>query len=132
MAFLYKQAGDLIFTAKKRPGSVRSICLADSVKNKPATLALVAQVIKHEEMLEKCARAAAILQDAKGFSKHMVLACLYDFLFGKGVKGGGRLKRLLVDRKETCMNFLQKIAVKKGTVLRRVECPTLLSRALQD
>ncbi|KAJ3050184.1 putative 28S rRNA (cytosine-C(5))-methyltransferase [Rhizophlyctis rosea] len=110
---LYKKAGDILEKLEAQKGTVRSLCLADDVKDKKRTYALVCETLKYKEVLAAIIKTSDLLKHEKKIPPSVATVLTYDLLFGKGISGGGTFKPLIQKHKTRLQAELAKIKVKR-------------------
>eukprot|EP00742_Colponemidia_sp_Colp-10_P006396 GILJ01006854.1.p1 GENE.GILJ01006854.1~~GILJ01006854.1.p1 ORF type:complete len:467 (+),score=80.83 GILJ01006854.1:94-1494(+) len=101
MSKVYFDAADVINGLVQRKGGLKTLCFGGDIAQKKKVYALVCETMKKKEILDQ------VLEDVKLFereselsNKHLVLVMLFDMLFGKGIHGGGVIKKTLQKYKE--------------------------------
>lgn len=93
---------------------LKSLALASNVKNKSKTFAVVCETLKYRDALDEVMRGAHIEPDKLARSAGLLYVMLYDHLFGKGIKGGGAVKRAIRENDVALRKSLTKLMQEKG------------------
>ena len=93
----YKQAAGVLKGVLKKKGSIKTLALASDIRNKRFVSALVTETLKHksalDSVLERSGLQATLGKQVR--DPFLLYLLLFDFLFGKGIQGGGQVKRTL-------------------------------------
>eukprot|EP00500_Bicosoecida_sp_ms1_P011899 CAMPEP_0203832884 /NCGR_PEP_ID=MMETSP0115-20131106/71834_1 /ASSEMBLY_ACC=CAM_ASM_000227 /TAXON_ID=33651 /ORGANISM="Bicosoecid sp, Strain ms1" /LENGTH=102 /DNA_ID=CAMNT_0050741953 /DNA_START=51 /DNA_END=356 /DNA_ORIENTATION=- len=93
----YVEAGRALSQVLSRTAGLKTATLGDGVKGKRTTYALVCETLKYLHVIRDICKAVPSLVKNKTVGKRpaMLYVMLYDHLFGKGIKGGGAVKRVI-------------------------------------
>ncbi|XP_071944142.1 28S rRNA (cytosine-C(5))-methyltransferase-like [Antedon mediterranea] len=109
---LYKQAATIIESAKKQKRSVKSLLYACQTKNFRQLYALVNETLKYSLIIDDILKSTKLLQLEKSLSESFAQVCLYDLLFGKGLRGNGKDIKAVLRYKTTLRAALARLKVK--------------------
>ena len=125
MSKLYFDAAQVLapcLTAHPRSGasSLKSRTFSDSIANKKSTHLLVCETLKHRKLLDVImeeAKLGRIFNSTK--NKALLYVLLYELLIGKNktIKGGGSLKRILLEHESKLRITLDRILKKSPEFL---------------
>mmetsp|Transcript_30914 Transcript_30914/g.49600 ORF Transcript_30914/g.49600 Transcript_30914/m.49600 type:complete len:471 (-) Transcript_30914:1431-2843(-) len=93
---------------------LKSLALAENVKNKSKTFAVVCETLKFKQTIDNVLSRAKINPNKIARSLGLMYVMLYDHLFGKGIRGGGAVKRSIVGYDEQLRTALGLLMKEKG------------------
>ncbi|NWR92791.1 NSUN5 methyltransferase, partial [Furnarius figulus] len=91
---LYSAAAAVLAGLERGQGGVKSLVYNSGFPHVRQLYALVSETLRYSPVLEKLLDGAALLQAEKKLQPHLAKVLVYDLLFGKGLKCGGRWKAL--------------------------------------
>ncbi|GBG27581.1 25S rRNA cytosine-C5-methyltransferase rcm1 [Hondaea fermentalgiana] len=103
--------------ARKQPVAkvgLKALALGNNIKNKTKTYAVVCETLKYRDTLDAVLRGAKLAPSQLARSTGLLYVMLYDHLFGKGIKGGGAVKRAIIEQDKALRTSLAEIMREKG------------------
>ncbi|NXN30220.1 NSUN5 methyltransferase, partial [Nycticryphes semicollaris] len=91
---LYSAAAAVLEGLERGDGGIKSLVYNSRFPHVRQLYALVSETVRYSPVLEKLLAGAALLQAEKKLPPQLAKVLVYDLLFGKGVKCGGRWKAL--------------------------------------
>ncbi|NXK28882.1 NSUN5 methyltransferase, partial [Arenaria interpres] len=91
---LYSAAAAVLEGLERGDGGVKSLVYNSRFPHVRQLYALVSETLRYSPVLEKLLTGAALLQAEKKLPPQLAKVLVYDLLFGKGLKCGGRWKAL--------------------------------------
>ncbi|NWT03045.1 NSUN5 methyltransferase, partial [Mionectes macconnelli] len=91
---LYSAAAAVLDGLERGQGGLKSLVYNSGFPHVRQLYALVSETLRYAPVLEKLLDGAALLQAEKKLSPQLAKVLVYDLLFGKGLKCGGRWKAL--------------------------------------
>ncbi|NXA09835.1 NSUN5 methyltransferase, partial [Sapayoa aenigma] len=91
---LYSAAAAVLAGLERGEGGVKSLVYNSGFPHVRRLYALVSETLRYAPVLEKLLDGAALLQAEKKLPPQLAKVLVYDLLFGKGLKCGGRWKAL--------------------------------------
>ncbi|KAM6403157.1 28S rRNA (cytosine-C(5))-methyltransferase [Rhynochetos jubatus] len=91
---LYSAAAAVLEGLERGDGGVKNLVYNSRFPHVRQLFALVSETLRYSPVLEKLLAGAALLQAEKKLSPQLAKVLVYDLLFGKGLKCGGRWKAL--------------------------------------
>ncbi|NXN48847.1 NSUN5 methyltransferase, partial [Rynchops niger] len=91
---LYSAAAAVLQGLERGDGGIKSLVYNSRFPHVRQLYALVAETLRYSPVLEKLLAGAALLQAEKKLPPQLAKVLVYDLLFGKGLKCGGRWKAL--------------------------------------
>ncbi|NXJ69751.1 NSUN5 methyltransferase, partial [Rostratula benghalensis] len=91
---LYSAAAAVLEGLERGDGGIKSLVYNSRFPHVRQLYALVSETLRYSPVLEKLLAGAALLQAEKKLPPQLAKVLVYDLLFGKGVKCGGRWKAL--------------------------------------
>ncbi|NXU52948.1 NSUN5 methyltransferase, partial [Turnix velox] len=91
---LYRAAAAVLEGLERGDGGVKSLVYNSRFPHVRQLYALVSETLRHSAVLERLLASAALLQAEKKLPPQLAKVLVYDLLFGKGLKCGGRWKAL--------------------------------------
>nr|XP_002131278.1 probable 28S rRNA (cytosine-C(5))-methyltransferase [Ciona intestinalis] len=110
---LYKSAEDVLNQVEAYKSSVKKAVFSTKFRNPKQLCALVMETLKYKAVLEDVLQQTKLIQNTKGISRNIALPLLYDFLIGKGIRCGGKFKKLIKTRKSAINAAFARIKLKK-------------------
>jgi len=93
---------------------LKALALSDKVKNKSKTYAVVCETLKYRDAIDHVLRIAELDKEALARSEGLLYVMLYDHLWGKGIQGGGAVKRTILSHDTALRAALQKVVEVRG------------------
>jgi putative methyltransferase len=115
MAIQYREAGAILDRLASGNGSLRALLYSKNNKAPiPILYAILTETLKYKKLLDQVIDGSLLLKENKFLAGRgqMIHVMVYDLLFGKGIQGGGQLKRLLTSYKTRMDSFLVRLKVK--------------------
>ncbi|NXG66141.1 NSUN5 methyltransferase, partial [Hemiprocne comata] len=91
---LYSAAAAVLEGLERGDGGIKSLVYNSRFPHVRQLYALVSETLRYSPVLEKLLAGAALLQAEKKLPPQLAKVLVYDLLFGKGLKCGGRWKAL--------------------------------------
>ncbi|KAM9370747.1 LOW QUALITY PROTEIN: 28S rRNA (cytosine-C(5))-methyltransferase [Phaethornis superciliosus] len=91
---LYSAAAAVLEGLERGDGGIKSLVYNSRFPHVRQLYALVSETLRYSPVLEKLLAGAALLQAEKKLPPKLAKVLVYDLLFGKGLKCGGRWKAL--------------------------------------
>ncbi|XP_054143314.1 28S rRNA (cytosine-C(5))-methyltransferase [Melozone crissalis] len=91
---LYSAAAAVLAGLERGEGGLKSLVYNSGFPHVRQLYALVSETLRYASVLEKLLDGAALLQAEKKLPPQLAKVLVYDLLFGKGLKCGGRWKAL--------------------------------------
>ncbi|XP_064324102.1 28S rRNA (cytosine-C(5))-methyltransferase isoform X1 [Phalacrocorax carbo] len=91
---LYSAAAAVLEGLERGDGGIKTLVYNSRFPHVRQLYALVAETLRYSPVLEKLLAGAALLQAEKKLPPQLAKVLVYDLLFGKGLKCGGRWKAL--------------------------------------
>ncbi|NXE96672.1 NSUN5 methyltransferase, partial [Menura novaehollandiae] len=91
---LYSAAAAVLAGLERGEGGLKSLVYNSGFPHVRQLYALVSETLRYAPVLEKLLDGAALLQAEKKLPPQLAKVLVYDLLFGKGLKCGGRWKAL--------------------------------------
>ncbi|NXK89324.1 NSUN5 methyltransferase, partial [Formicarius rufipectus] len=91
---LYSAAAAVLAGLERGQGGIKSLVYNSGFPHVRQLYALVSETLRYAPVLEKLLDGAALLQAEKKLQPQLAKVLVYDLLFGKGLKCGGRWKAL--------------------------------------
>ncbi|XP_062485682.1 28S rRNA (cytosine-C(5))-methyltransferase [Pezoporus occidentalis] len=91
---LYSAAAAVLEGLERGAGGVKALVYHSRFPHVRQLYALVSETLRYSPVLEELLAGAALLQAEKKLSPQLAKVLVYDLLFGKGLKCGGRWKAL--------------------------------------
>ncbi|NXW77762.1 NSUN5 methyltransferase, partial [Hirundo rustica] len=91
---LYSAAAAVLAGLERGEGGLKSLVYNSGFPHVRRLYALVSETLRYASVLEKLLDGAALLQAEKKLAPQLAKVLVYDLLFGKGLKCGGRWKAL--------------------------------------
>ncbi|NXD70551.1 NSUN5 methyltransferase, partial [Eolophus roseicapillus] len=91
---LYSAAAAVLEGLERGAGGVKALVYHSRFPHVRQLFALVSETLRYSAVLEELLAGAALLQAEKKLSPQLAKVLVYDLLFGKGLKCGGRWKAL--------------------------------------
>ncbi|NXQ35204.1 NSUN5 methyltransferase, partial [Alaudala cheleensis] len=91
---LYSAAAAVLAGLERGEGGLKSLVYNSGFPHIRQLYALVSETLRYASVLEKLLDGAALLQAEKKLAPQLAKVLVYDLLFGKGLKCGGRWKAL--------------------------------------
>ncbi len=110
MSRLYISAGKIFKKVQAKRASIKTLAL-NAGNGKQKIFALVSETSKYANVIR---RIVATVPEFKETDQSVLYIMLYEHLFGKGIKGGGSIKRLIKKYDNTLKESLEKIRKEKN------------------
>ncbi|XP_072772938.1 28S rRNA (cytosine-C(5))-methyltransferase isoform X2 [Taeniopygia guttata] len=91
---LYSAAAAVLLRLERGEGGLKSLVYNSGFPHVRQLYALVSETLRYAAVLEKLLDGAALLRAEKKLAPQLAKVLVYDLLFGKGLKCGGRWKAL--------------------------------------
>ncbi|XP_055652414.1 28S rRNA (cytosine-C(5))-methyltransferase isoform X1 [Falco peregrinus] len=91
---LYSAAAAVLAGLERGDGGIKALVYNSGFPRVRQLYALVSETLRYSPVLEKLLAGAALLQAEKKLPPQLAKVLVYDLLFGKGLKCGGRWKAL--------------------------------------
>ncbi|XP_075761138.1 28S rRNA (cytosine-C(5))-methyltransferase [Pelodiscus sinensis] len=114
---LYSAAASVLVGLQRRDGSLKSLVYESRAQNVKQLYALVSETLRYSPVLDSIMAGAGLLKAEKKLSPHLAKVLVYDLLFGKGLKCGGRWKVLVLKHRARLQAELARLKVH-----RKVNC----------
>ena len=117
MSRLYINASNVLDKLNTK-GGLKTLVFSSKIGgNKKKLYALVCETLKYkmvmDEMLDKCKIKKRLMEM---YRPNFLYVMLYDLIFGRGIEGGGKMKRELKKHEDNMRNALKNIMKEKGAV----------------
>lgn len=93
---------------------LKALALSDKVKNKSKTYAVVCETLKYREAIDEVLGVAQLNKRDLARSEGLLYVMLYDHLWGKGIQGGGAVKRTIISHDGVLRDSLAKVVKRRG------------------
>ena len=132
MSRLYINASNVLDKLNTK-GGLKTLVFSSNVGgNKRKLYALVCETLKYkatmDEMLSNCNLKKRLMER---YRPNFLYVMLYDLIFGKGIEGGGKIKRELKKHEDRLKNELKKIMRNKGAARHSELLPDVLKNAVR-
>ena len=122
MSRLYINASNVLDKLNTK-GGLKTLVFSSNVGgNKRKLYALVCETLKYkatmDEMLSNCNLKKRLMER---YRPNFLYVMLYDLIFGKGIEGGGKIKRELKKHEDRLKNELKKIMRNKENNVKKEE-----------
>ncbi|CAN8252329.1 unnamed protein product [Cochlearia groenlandica] len=98
---------------RRAVASIKSLVFSPSVRNKPATFALVCETLKHLNVIKDVLEIANVLNSKWKRQEALVYIICYDILFGKDTPSIGDAEKFLMRHKDALLSSLATLLVRK-------------------
>lgn len=116
----YRDAASILDQLDNRRGTVKGLCLQDTVRDKKKMYAIVCETLKAKSILLEILDKANFFNQAKKkkLSRNLVLVLAHDLLFRKrGIQApAGPIKEAILDHKVRLKAELAKLRIQKGVL----------------
>eukprot|EP00112_Aurelia_sp_Birch-Aquarium-sp1_P017743 Seg415.2 transcript_id=Seg415.2/GoldUCD/mRNA.D3Y31 product="putative 28S rRNA" protein_id=Seg415.2/GoldUCD/D3Y31 len=106
MEKLYNEAVRIIELAKEKKGNIKGLCFNSEHKNTKKLYALVCQTIKYKKITSKLLERLNVEETDNEISPTLQLILVYDLLFGRGVRCGGKIGKFARTNKKRLLELL--------------------------
>jgi len=113
---LYKVGERVLMKLHSHKGSLKNLVLTSNYKNPKQLFALVCETLKYYAVIEDILKKTKFMKHTKGLSKQLISLLVYDFLFGKGIQCGGKLKNTVLARKSMLQSALARIKMERKII----------------
>ena len=110
---LYKVGESVLKKLHSHKGSLKNLVFGSNYKNPKQLFALVCETLKYYAVIQEILKRTKFLKNTRGLSKQLVSLLVYDFLFGKGIQCGGKLKDTVMTRKSMLQSALARIKMER-------------------
>ncbi|KAL8198695.1 UNVERIFIED_CONTAM: putative 28S rRNA (cytosine-C(5))-methyltransferase [Gekko kuhli] len=110
---LYEAAASVLAGLEKGEGSLKNLVYGSSFQNPRPLYALVSETLRYSDVLDSILGAAGLLRMEKKLQPHLAKVLAYDLLLGKGLRGGGRGKVLVLKHRARLQAELARLKVQK-------------------
>ncbi|KAM9118005.1 28S rRNA (cytosine-C(5))-methyltransferase [Pangshura tecta] len=114
---LYSAAASVLAGLQRRDGALKTLVYKSRFQNVKQLYALVSETLRYSPVLDSIMDGAALLKAEKKLPPHLAKVLVYDLLFGKGLKCGGRWKVLVLKHRARLQAELARLKVR-----RKVSC----------
>ncbi|NWI16130.1 NSUN5 methyltransferase, partial [Crypturellus soui] len=111
---LYSAAAAVLDGLERGDGGIKALVYSSGFPHVRQLYALVAETLRYAPVLDAVLAGAALLQAEKKLSPHLAKVLVYDLLFGKGLKCGGRWKALARRHRARLQAELARLKVQRG------------------
>ena len=111
MSRLYLTAAKILEKLSRKHASIKTLTLNSKEKGKQKIYALVAETHKYEDVLSRLILATPAFEET---NQYVIRIMLFEHLFGKGIKGGGAVKRLILKHDADLKKMLGNIKSQKN------------------
>jgi 25S rRNA (cytosine2278-C5)-methyltransferase len=112
MSRLYISAGKILDKVSRKRASIKTLALNGKHNGKQKIYALVAETHKYADVIERLIESCGT--ELKETNESVLRIMIFEHLFGKGIKGGGALKRLILKYDKNLRETLSKIKKEKN------------------
>ncbi|KAI9092705.1 S-adenosyl-L-methionine-dependent methyltransferase [Phlyctochytrium arcticum] len=129
---LYNQAAGILDKLDQQQGTIRSLCLAESVANKKRTYGLVCETLKYKDVIKQIINQSKLLSSIKHtqLKPNVALVLVYDHLFGRGVQATGKYKQVIDQHKTRLQAELAKIKIHRKVKTNKELIPAYIRDAV--
>ncbi|XP_015269036.1 PREDICTED: probable 28S rRNA (cytosine-C(5))-methyltransferase [Gekko japonicus] len=110
---LYEAAASVLAGLEKGEGSLKNLVYGSSFQSPRPLYALVSETLRYSDVLDSILGAAGLLRMEKKLQPHLAKVLAYDLLLGKGLRGGGRGKVLVLKHRARLQAELARLKVQK-------------------
>ncbi|XP_074869793.1 28S rRNA (cytosine-C(5))-methyltransferase isoform X2 [Carettochelys insculpta] len=110
---LYTAAASVLAGLERREGALKTLVYKSRFQNIKQLYALVSETLRYSPVLDSIMAGACLLKAEKKLSPHLAKVLVYDLLFGKGLKCGGRWKVLVQKHRARLQAELARLKVRK-------------------
>uniref|UniRef100_A0A670YSE3 NOP2/Sun RNA methyltransferase 5 n=1 Tax=Pseudonaja textilis TaxID=8673 RepID=A0A670YSE3_PSETE len=110
---LYGVAASILAKLERREGSLKTLVYGSHFPNTRLLYALVSETHRYSSVLDSIIDAAGLFRAEKKLQPHLAKVLVYDLLIGKGLRGGGRGKALVLKHHARLQAELARLKVQK-------------------
>ncbi|XP_060115304.1 28S rRNA (cytosine-C(5))-methyltransferase [Heteronotia binoei] len=110
---LYGAAASVLTGLENGEGSLKNLVYGSSFQNPRPLYALVSETLRYSDVLDSILGAAGLLRIEKKLQPHLAKVLTYDLLLGKGLRGGGHGKALVLKHRARLQAELARLKVQK-------------------
>ncbi|XP_070591138.1 28S rRNA (cytosine-C(5))-methyltransferase isoform X2 [Erythrolamprus reginae] len=110
---LYGVAASILAKLERREGSLKTLVYGSHFPNTRLLYALVSETRRYSSVLDSIIEAAGLFRAEKKLQPHLAKVLVYDLLIGKGLRGGGRGKALVLKHHARLQAELARLKVQK-------------------
>ncbi|XP_061460613.1 28S rRNA (cytosine-C(5))-methyltransferase isoform X3 [Rhineura floridana] len=110
---LYGAAASILAGLERREGALKTLVYGSRFQNPRLLCALVSETLRYSPVLDSLLDAAGLLRAEKKLQPQLAKVLVYDLLFGKGLRGGGRGKALVLKHRARLQAELARLKVQK-------------------
>ncbi|XP_053223139.1 28S rRNA (cytosine-C(5))-methyltransferase [Podarcis raffonei] len=110
---LYSAAASVLAGLERREGALKTLVYGSRFQNPQLLCALVSETLRYSPVLDSILEAAGLLRAEKKLQPHLAKVLVYDLLFGKGLRGGGHGKVLVLKHRARLQAELARLKVQK-------------------
>ncbi|XP_067393861.1 28S rRNA (cytosine-C(5))-methyltransferase [Emydura macquarii macquarii] len=110
---LYSAAAAVLAGLERRDGALKSLVYHSRFQNVKQLYALVSETLRYAPVLDSILAGAALLKAEKKLPPHLAKVLVYDLLFGRGLKCGGRWKVLVLKHRARLQAELARLKVRR-------------------
>ncbi|XP_062522955.1 28S rRNA (cytosine-C(5))-methyltransferase-like [Corticium candelabrum] len=120
MALLYTQAASVLDSVQAKQSSLKTIVHSSELyKNKKQLVAVVCRTLQSYETLVEIVRMVRLLTKEPQLTLNVACVLVYDYLFGGGLRCGGKLKSTIFRHKTQLKSAVERLKVKRGVTTKR-------------
>ncbi|KAI9291727.1 S-adenosyl-L-methionine-dependent methyltransferase [Neoconidiobolus thromboides FSU 785] len=130
----YRDASDILTKLELKKGTIKGLCLHDSVRNKKKMYAIICETLKYKSVLIDLLTKVNYykLEKRSKVNKNLVLVLVHDLLFKRGgiEAPSGVIKEGIEKYKDSLKAELTKLRIKKGVKSNRelIEVPDVYDK----
>ncbi|XP_031565177.1 probable 28S rRNA (cytosine-C(5))-methyltransferase, partial [Actinia tenebrosa] len=113
MASLYSGASKIVDKVIKKKGTIKSLVIESDFENKKILYALVCETLKYKKIIDEILEQTDLLKLEKQLKLSFALVLVYEFLFGHGLKCGGKFKQCISRNKSSLNSALARIKIRE-------------------
>ncbi|XP_063002591.1 28S rRNA (cytosine-C(5))-methyltransferase [Elgaria multicarinata webbii] len=110
---LHSAAASVLAGLERREGGLKALVYGSRFPNARLLCALVSEALRYSPVLDRILDAAGLFRAEKKLQPHLAKVLVYDLLFGKGLRGGGRGKALVLKHRARLRAELARLKVQK-------------------
>ncbi|XP_039202140.1 28S rRNA (cytosine-C(5))-methyltransferase [Crotalus tigris] len=110
---LYGVAASILARLERREGSLKTLVYGSHFPNTRLLYALISETLRYSSVLDSIIDAAGLFRAEKKLQPHLAKVLVYDLLIGKGLRGGGRGKALVLKHHARLQAELARLKVQK-------------------
>ncbi|KAM3853457.1 28S rRNA (cytosine-C(5))-methyltransferase isoform 1-T1 [Vipera latastei] len=110
---LYGVAASILARLERREGSLKTLVYGSHFPNTRLLYALISETLRYSSVLDSIIDNAGLFCAEKKLQPHLAKVLVYDLLIGKGLRGGGRGKALVLKHHARLQAELARLKVQK-------------------